>query len=82
MLAGSAEELLARVAEVQEEVAVPCPETLKLALEPVAVLTRARREPVESLTTLAVTPIEAVLMELASEESEFEPLLCPRLNIV
>ena len=54
---------------------------VKLAPEPEVLLTSASREPAASLTTLAVSPKELVLMADTSCVREFDPL-GPKLKVV
>lgn len=54
--------------------------TLKSAADPVVELTRARRDPLASVTMLAFTPIPDELIALTRSDSEFTP--APVLNEV
>ena len=64
---------LATVAEVQLLAVMPASLTVKLEPEPDVELTRAKRDPLASLMTLALMPKELELMLLARLANEFEP---------
>ena len=64
---------LATVAEVQSVEAAPASLTVKLEPAPETALTRARRDPFASLTTLALMPSELALMLAAKAVNESEP---------